>query len=110
MDFGFSNMKKLGFKISDLLAPLNKEECEQFGNLVDKLRKHEDRSDVVNSALCVMFVDMIHSNHKAELATALSIVANKLVSPPFEGDREILKLTLESIMGAISEVENKRCP
>jgi len=100
----FTGVKEGCFNCKQMLSPLNKEERFEFMNSMEKLR-YSEGSIASRQALCVMFLDMVHTSHQDELATITSALVNKLMNPPYRKDREMLKSVLEAIMGAVSMAE-----
>ncbi len=101
MDFGRVDKDK--FSIKELLEPLDENEQAFF---LTCLKKLNDKDNIDKQALCVLLVDRLHDNHTEELATITSVLVNKFMGEPFLRDREMLKRTLEAIMGAIDMAEN----
>ena len=94
------------FKVTELLQALDEEEIKVFRFLLRKLGKNTD-PDLL-TGLTMLIADRLHSSHDAELSTALSMLVNKLVQPPFDGDRELTKGILERILFGIKAVEDAR--
>ena len=107
MEMHFKDVTKTDFNVSKLLAPLNKSERKLFMGMMWRIRQHGEDNELDITALSVFLIDSLHVDHTNELATSLTILVNKLVAPPFEGDRDVLKMVLEGIMKAVAEIEGK---
>lgn len=96
----FSHVEKTEFIIKEMLRPLSTVEQAMFMNSLERISKHDGKGND-KQAIAVMFIDMLHQTHREELATIISVLVNKFMSPPYLKDREMLKRTLETIMGAV---------
>lgn len=91
--------------VRNLLKPLTHDEQNNFFRYLKTMKSDLNHRD--NQAFCIWLIDRLHDEHIGELATATSIIVNKLVNKPFLGDRTFLKSTLENIMQGCYLVENE---
>ena len=100
----FKRVTQTIFNSDEMLKPLSKVERGMFLLSLRRIAFHES-SITDKQALCVMILDLLHTSHTEELCTITSVLVNKFMDKPFRGDRKMLKLVLEAIMGAITAGE-----